>query len=149
MAELQRVGVSLEKSLLSAFDELIARRGYESRSEAIRDLIRNHLSVEQLSNPKVKAVAVLCMVYDHHRTRLMQKLTDLQHSHLLNTICSMHIHLDQDQCMEIVVLNGRVGDINKMADVLLSQKGVKLGKLHVLAPEGGYSSAGKTNHHHH
>ena len=133
MKQLERIGVSLDKKLLSRFDNFIAGRGYQSRSEAIRDLIRQQLSDERLSNPKARAVGAVCLVYDHHSTKLMQKLTGLQHSHLLQTICSMHIHLDAHDCMEVIVLRGRVGEINKMAENILSQKGVKLGRINLVA----------------
>jgi len=135
MKQVERIGVSLDKKLLSMFDKLIAKRGYQSRSEAIRDLIRRQLSDEHLKNPKVKAVAAVCLVYNHHHTKLMQKLTGLQHSHLLHTISSMHIHLDAHDCMEVIVLRGRVGEINKMAENILSQKGVKLGRINLVATE--------------
>ena len=133
MEQVERIGVSLDKKLLYDFDKLIAGQGYQSRSEAIRDLIRKQLSSERLSNPKTKAFAAVCLVYNHHSTKLMQKLTSLQHSHLLETISSMHIHLDAHNCMEIIVLRGRVGEIKKMADSLLSQKGVELGKVNLVA----------------
>ena len=132
MEQIERIGVSLESGLLTKFDKLIAKQGYKNRSEAIRDLVRDRLSAEQLSNPKAKAVAVVCLVYDHHSTKLMEKLTALQHSHLLETICTTHIHLDTHDCMEIIVLKGRVGEINKMGEKLLSQKGVKLGKINLM-----------------
>ncbi len=133
MKQLERIGVSLDKKLLSQFDNLIARRGYQSRSEAIRDLIRQQLSDEHLSNPKAKAVGTVSLVYDHHSVKLMQKLTGLQHSHLLQTICSMHIHLDAHDCMEVIALRGRVGEINKTAESILSHKGVKLGRINLVA----------------
>ncbi len=133
MKQVERIGVSLDKKLLSMFDKLIAKQGYQSRCEAIRDLIRRQLSDEHLENPKAKAVAAVCLVYNHHYTKLMQKLTDLQHSHLLHTISSMHIHLDAHDCMEVIVLRGRVGEINKMAENILSQKGVKLGRINLVA----------------
>ena len=129
MKRIERIGVSLDKKLLSKFDKLIAKQGYQNRSEAIRDLLREQLSREQISNPKARAVAVVCLVYDHHSTKLMEKLTGLQHSHLLQTICSMHIHLDAHDCMEIIVLRGCVGEINKTAEKILSQKDVKLGRI--------------------
>ena len=135
MKQVERIGVSVDKKLLSMFDKLIAKQGYQNRSEAIRDLIRRQLSGERLSNPKAKAVAAVCLVYNHHYTKLMQKLTDLQHSHLLHTISSMHIHLDAHDCMEVIVLRGRVGEINKMAESILSQKGVKLGRINLIATE--------------
>jgi CopG family nickel-responsive transcriptional regulator len=135
MQQIERVGVSLEKKLLSEFDKLIAKKGYQSRSEAIRDLIRQQLSDERLADPKAKAVAVVFVVYDHHSTKLMEKLTDLQHFHLLQTVSSMHIHLDEHDCLEVIVLKGRVIEINKMAENILSQKGVKLGKINLIAAE--------------
>ncbi len=135
MERIERIGVSLEKSLLAQFDRLIKGQGYPSRSEAIRDLIRAELSGKELSDDKAPAVAAVCLVYDHHGTQLMQKLTDLQHSRLLQTICSTHIHLDAHDCMEIIVLKGPVGQINKTADQLISLKGVKLGKTTLLAAD--------------
>jgi len=133
MEQVERIGVSMDKKLLSAFDKLVAKRGYQSRSEAIRDLVRQQLSAEHIGNPKAEAVAGVFLVYDHHSTKLMKKLTDLQHSHLLQTICSMHIHLDEHDCMEVIVLRGQVGEINKTAENIVSQKGVKLGRINILS----------------
>ena len=135
MKGVERIGVSLERKLLSNFDKLIARQGYQNRSEAIRDLIRQQLSSERLGDPKAKAVAAVFLVYDHHATKLMEKLTSLQHSHLLQTISSVHIHLDKHNCLEVVVLRGRVGEINKMAESIVSLKGVKLGRINLVATE--------------
>ena len=137
MQQIERIGVSLEEELLSRFDKLIAKKGYQSRSEAIRDLVRQQLSGERLADPKAKAVAAVFVVYDHHSTKLMEKLTSLQHSHLLQTISSMHIHLDEHDCLEVIVLRGKVAEINKMAENILSQKGVKLGKINFVAAESG------------
>lgn len=143
MPELERIGVSLDKELLLTFDKLIAQQGYQSRSEAIRDLIRQRLSQEQLRNPQAKAVAAVFLVYDHHATKLSDRLIDLQHcaaakrgpSHLLQVISSLHVHLDEHDCLEVVVLRGRVGQINRMAENILSLKGVKLGRVNLLATE--------------
>jgi CopG family nickel-responsive transcriptional regulator len=128
--------VSLDKKLLSMFDKLIAKQGYQSRSEAIRDLVRQQLTKERLSNPKAKAVAAVSLVYDHHSTKLMERITSLQHSHLIQTISSIHIHLDEHDCLEVIVLRGRVGEINKMAENIVSLKGVKLGRINLVATEG-------------
>ena len=135
MPQLERIGISLDKKLLSKFDKLIDKQGYQSRSEAIRDLLRDQLSAEQLSDPKTKAVAAVHLVYDHHSTKLMTKLTSLQHTHLLQTICSTHIHLDTHDCLEMIVLKGRVSEINKVAEKILSQKGVKLGKINLISAQ--------------
>lgn len=135
MDKIERVGVSLEKGLLSAFDDLIARKGYPSRSEAIRDLIRQQISDTRLSDPQATAVAAVFLVYNHHSTKLMGMLTNLQHSHLLQTISSMHIHLDEHNCLEVIVLRGQVSEINKTAEHLISLKGVKLGRINLLATD--------------
>ncbi len=132
MQQVERIGVSLDSELLSMFDKLIAKQGYQNRSEAIRDLIRQQLSDERLTHPKTKAIAAVFLVYEHHLTRLIQKLADLQHSHVLQTISSMHIHLDEHNCLEIIVLRGRVNEINKMAENILSLKGVRLGRVNLI-----------------
>jgi CopG family nickel-responsive transcriptional regulator len=135
MSQLERIGVSLDKNLLSMFDKLIAEQGYQNRSEAIRDLIRQHISTERLGNPKAKAVAAVFLVYDHHSTKLAENLISLQHSHILHVISSLHIHLDKYDCLEIIVLRGRVSEINKVGENILSMKGVKLGRVNIVASE--------------
>lgn len=133
MAELERIGVSLDGDLLADFDRLIARRGYQSRSEAIRDLVRRELSQERLADPEAEAVAAVLLVYDHHATKLAEKLIGLQHSHLLHAISSLHVHLDEHDCLEIVVLRGQVREINKVGERIVSMKGVKLGRVNLVA----------------
>ncbi len=137
MKQLERIGVSLDKELLSMFDDLIAKQGYQSRSEALRDLVRRELSEERLSDPKAKGVAAVFLVYDHHSTKLTDKLIGLQHSHSLasslHVISSMHVHLDEHDCLEVIVIRGQVGEINKVAQSILSMKGVKLGRLNIVA----------------
>jgi CopG family nickel-responsive transcriptional regulator len=135
MEQVERIGVSLERKLLSDFDALISEQGYQNRSEAIRDLIRQQLNIRRVSDPKAEAAAVVYLVYDHHSTKLMEKLTDLQHTCLLQIICSTHIHLDAHDCMEIIVLRGPVGQINKLAENILSKKGVKLGRVNFVTTE--------------
>ena len=139
MAELERIGVSLDAELLSMFDRLIAEQGYPSRSEALRDLVRRRLSEQRLQHPKAKAVGAVFLVYDHHSIRLTKSLIDLQHTHTqetsLHVISSLHIHLDEHDCLEVIVLRGCVGEIEKMAESLVSMKGVKLGRLNVVATE--------------
>ncbi|MHC4541875.1 MAG: nickel-responsive transcriptional regulator NikR [Planctomycetota bacterium] len=139
MAELERIGVSLDKDLLSMFDRLISGQGYQSRSEAIRDLVRRQLSEERLRQPKARAVAAVFLVYDHHATKLTKSLIDLQHTHTVGTslhvISSLHIHLDEHDCLEVIVLRGCIGEIQKMAESIISMKGVKLGRVNVVATD--------------
>ncbi|MBN1805594.1 MAG: nickel-responsive transcriptional regulator NikR [Sedimentisphaerales bacterium] len=137
MSQLERIGVSLDKELLSKFDELIGKQGYQSRSEALRDLVRKQISDDRLSNPKAKGVAAVFLVYDHHSTRLTDKLISFQHAHnlapCLQVISSLHVHLDEHDCLEVIILRGQVSEINKVAESILSIKGVKLGRLNVVA----------------
>jgi len=137
MNRVERIGISLDKKLLTKFDKLIGEQGYQSRSEAIRALLRQQLSAERLQNPKSKAVAAVFLVYDHHSTKLTEKLIDLQHMHTLGSspqvISSLHVHLDEQNCLEVIVLRGLVGEINQVAENILSMKGVKLGRINVVA----------------
>ena len=139
MAELERIGVSLDRDLLSTFDRLIAGQGYQSRSEAIRDLVRRQLSEERLRQPQAGAVAAVFLVYDHHATKLTKSLIDLQHMHTVGTslhvISSLHVHLDAHDCLEVIVLRGYIGEIQKLAESIISMKGVKLGRFNVVATE--------------
>lgn len=132
MSNVERIGVSLDKKLLAMFDKLITRQGYPNRSEAIRDLIRMQLSEEEIAQPATKAVAGIFLVYDHHQTDLTHKLADMQHHHVLQTISSIHVHLDHDNCLEIIILKGKVKDIKKLSSQLTSLKGVKLSRVNIM-----------------
>ena len=133
MDKVQRVGISLESDLLEKFDALISAQGYTSRSEAIRDLIRDRLTQAQLAQPDTEAVAAVFVVYDHHQAQLAQKLIQLQHSHLLKTISALHVHIAHHDCLE-VILSARGGQrkITKLADHIVSLR-VKLGKVNLIA----------------
>jgi len=135
MKGLERIGVSLETDLLAEFDALIARKGYTNRSEAIRDLIRQDLSAAKLDHPNAQAVAAVLLVYDHHVTKLSDKLLGLQHSHLLETISSLHVHLDHHHCLEVIVLRGSVGQIQRVGDQMVSLRGVRLGRVNLVTTE--------------
>jgi len=133
MSKIERVGVSLDKKLLTMFDQLITRQGYANRSEAIRDLIRNRLSEEQLAEPTSHAIAGVFLIYDHHATQLSQKLVDLQHNHLLQVITSTHVHLDYHNCLEVIILKGKVKEIEKLGNNIASLKGVKLSRMNIMS----------------
>ncbi|HTT18519.1 MAG TPA: nickel-responsive transcriptional regulator NikR [Candidatus Sulfotelmatobacter sp.] len=128
MAKVTRTGVSLEDDLLRQFDRLITKRGYRNRSEALRDLIRESLVAEAIDENK-KVVATLSMIYDHHRPNLSNKLTEIQHHAHDNVLAATHVHLDEDNCLEVVIMKGRSGDLKHLADHMLSMRGVKHGKL--------------------
>jgi len=132
MSKVERVGVSLDKKLLFTFDQLIRKQGYPNRSEAVRDLIRNRLSEEQLAKPTAQAIAGVFLVYDHHSTKLSGKLVGLQHHHLLQVITSTHVHLDHDNCLEVIILKGKVKEIERLANNITCLKGVKLSRMNIM-----------------
>ncbi len=127
--ELIRFGVSMEKELLSEFDSLCAAKGYENRSEAIRDMARNLLIEDKLKEEKSEGVGTLTLIYNHHQRELEEKLTEYQHQHLNEIITSVHIHLTAHLCLEVLLLRGRAKEIKKVADGLIATKGVQHGKL--------------------
>jgi CopG family nickel-responsive transcriptional regulator len=126
-----RFGISLDNLLLERFDSLIRGKGYSSRSEAIRDLIRNTLVTEEWETATSETVGAITIVYSHDKRELTDTLTDLQHHYVKSIISSMHIHLDEHNCMEVIVVKGKAKDIKVIADRLIGTKGVKHGKLSV------------------
>lgn len=128
MSVLVRFGVSLEGSLLEKFDRLIGRRGYMTRSEALRDLIRQELVKKEWEEDQDVAGAIT-FVYDHHHRGLSSRLTDIQHDHQEIIISSQHIHLDHHNCLEIVAVRGRASKVQDLANALRSVKGVRHGTL--------------------
>lgn len=128
MDRLVRFGVSVDQRLLEEFDRHIQRRHYTNRSEAIRDLIRDSLVGQEWSEDK-ETVGTITFVYDHHVRDLTGKLTDIQHAYQGQILSGMHVHLDHDHCLEVLVVRGKGSQIKKVADALVSVKGVKHGKL--------------------
>jgi CopG family nickel-responsive transcriptional regulator len=128
MDELVRFGVSLDQRLLAEFDRHIRRKHYTNRSEALRDLIRNNLVGDEWDDDK-ETVGTITFVYDHHVRDLASKLTDIQHDYHGQILSGMHVHLDHNHCLEVLVVKGKGTDIKKVADALVSVKGVKHGKL--------------------
>ena len=130
MGNLVRTGLSLERDLLERFDAAINRKGYQNRSEAIRDLIREHL-VEEAADENKVIVGTLTMVYDHHQPNLSAKLIEAQHEAASKVLAATHVHLDHHHCLEVVILKGRSGEVKTLADRILSLRGVKHGQLTV------------------
>ncbi len=129
MGKVVRFGVSVEGDLLKKFDRLIDNTGYSSRSEAIRDLIRERLVRKEWKDKDKETVGILGLVYNHEKRELTENLTRIQHKYLHSTISSTHIHLDHHNCLEVIILKGKSGFIRKIADELLSTKSVKHGEL--------------------
>ena len=128
MSQTVRFAISLDHDLLEDFDQLCTRRHYESRSEAIRDLIRDCL-VEQNWDEKLETMGTITIVFNHHVRDLTEKLTSIQHDHHRLILSTLHVHLDHDHCLEVLVVKGTGRDIRRVADSLISTKGVKHGKL--------------------
>jgi CopG family nickel-responsive transcriptional regulator len=133
MGELSRIGVAIDSELLERFDRLIAKRGYTNRSEAFRDLIRDDLVEAAWEAPEAQVVGSITLVYDHHVRLLNEKLTDMQHEFHRAILSTLHVHLDHDHCLEVLVVRGRAGALRKIADALLATKGVKHGRLTITA----------------
>lgn len=129
MAHLTRFGVSIETVLLQRFDELIKAKGYGNRSQALRDLIRDHLVQEEWNLGTKETVGTITLVYDHHTRELADNLTHLQHEHFHSVVSSMHVHMDEHNCLEVLVVKGQGNQIKRIADRLIGTRGVKHGKL--------------------
>ena len=129
MPKLSRIGVAIDSDLLKKFDKLIGRRGYTNRSEAFRDLIRDELVQKTWESPGSQVVGTVTLVYDHHVRMLSEKLTDLQHDFYQHILSTLHVHLDHDYCLEVLVVRGKAGAVKRIADTLISMKGVKHGRL--------------------
>ena len=128
--ELIRYGISLPEVLSRKFDRLIKKKKYTNRSEAIRDLIR-HALVEEEIQSNVEVVAVVNLLYNHHKRELSERLTELQHKHHHLVLSSMHVHLDHSNCLETIVMQGVSEEVKQLADLLISSKGVKHGRLNL------------------
>ncbi|MBC8415506.1 MAG: nickel-responsive transcriptional regulator NikR [Candidatus Cloacimonetes bacterium] len=128
MSELIRFGVSLEKGLLQKFDKHIKKENYANRSNAIADLIRDKLIRQEWAEDKEVAGAII-MVFDHHQRDLVNNLTNIQHDYHKYIISSQHIHLDHDNCFEIVVVKGKPNQLEELANKLKAAKGVKHASL--------------------
>ena len=129
MSGLSRIGVAIDTDLLDKFDRLIGQRGYTNRSEAFRDMIRDELVEKTWESPDSPVVGTVTLVYDHHVRMLNEKLTSIQHDYHHSILSTLHVHLDHDNCLEVLVVRGKAGVVRKVADVLISTKGVKHGRL--------------------
>jgi CopG family transcriptional regulator, nickel-responsive regulator len=129
MSTVSRFGVSLEEDLLTAFDRSIGGEGYQNRSEAIRDLIRDHLIQKKVANGNTEVIGVVTLVYDHRIHHLSDVLADMQHKAHVAVNASLHIHLDEHNCLEVVVVRGRGDKVHEVASKLIATKGVQNGKL--------------------
>ncbi len=129
MAGIARFGVSIDVQLIRKFDALIERKGYATRSEAIRDMIRDRLVEEEWGKENRETVGTITIVYNHHTRELDHALNDMQHRSFHRIISALHVHLDAHNCLEVLVVRGKSREIRHIADRLIGTRGVKHGKL--------------------
>jgi CopG family nickel-responsive transcriptional regulator len=133
---MQRITITLDDALDEEFEQFRAARGYDNRSEAIRDLIRARLEAERLhQEPAGECVANLTYVYNHHERELATRLTRSHHDHHDLAIATLHVHLDHDNCLETVLLRGPADRVRAFADSVVAQPGVRNGRLYILPVE--------------
>lgn len=151
---MERITISIESELATVLDELTARHGYASRSEAVRDLIRGWHSQEVLNkNQAPHCVAYIGYVYDHHDRTLAERIAALQHDHHDMTVSSMHLHLDHDHCLEVIFLRGPTREVTQFAHRLMAQTGVRHGSVQLVpvtvqAPAHGHAHGAGSHHVH-
>jgi CopG family nickel-responsive transcriptional regulator len=142
---MERFTISLDESLAREFDDLIRRRGYANRSEAVRDMLRSELEIDRLARDEAPhCVAALSYIYDHHERQLAERLTDMQHHAHDLVVSTMHVHLDHDHCLETLFLRGDTAATRRFADLLAAERGVRHAQLNLIPVD--VESAG---HHHH
>lgn len=134
--QLERIGVSLPSNLLQRFDEILTKRGYSSRSEGIRDAIRNYITdYEWISELHGDRIGVITLIYDHNQKGVGDTLMDLEHEFIGFVVSTLHIHLDEDNCLEIILIKGDAEHIRDIRERVTALKGVKHVKL-TTAPPG-------------
>jgi CopG family nickel-responsive transcriptional regulator len=129
MSILERFGVSMDQDLLARFDDYTARRGYRTRSEAIRDLVRQVLVNHLWERPEALVMGTVTILYEHHARGLADVLADVQHRQHGLVVCATHVHVDAHNCLEVIVVQGPSGQVQTLADQLIATKGVKHGQL--------------------
>ncbi len=150
MSDLSRFSISTEDDLLQSFDQLITRQGYSNRSEAFRDLMRDALIKSKIEDsPQTgEVLGTLTLVYDHHASELSDKMNDLQHQYYNLIVSVLHVHVNHDDCMEVIVLRGEVRQVRSVSESLLTLRGVKHGKLFVTLPAQNIVEHKKHSHAH-
>jgi CopG family nickel-responsive transcriptional regulator len=151
MSDLSRFGVAMEASLLAQFDELVAERG-SSRSELLRDLVRAEI-VRSLARKRIDAYASVTIVYNHHVRELSEQLIEIQHELGEQVHSTMHVHLDHDRCLEVIVMRGRADKLQSAAEKLFATRGVLQGAIEVVAaaepPPHTHAHGGREHSHPH
>jgi CopG family nickel-responsive transcriptional regulator len=149
---MQRITITIDEDLLATIDSIMERRGYASRSEAVRDMVRDAAAREPALPDTSACVAALGYVYDHETRALAQRLTRTAHDHHDLAVANLHVHLDHESCMEISILKGTVSAVRELADALTAQRGVRHANLHLVpvqVSEGRHSHGERLTTHKH
>ena len=131
---LVRFGVSIEEDLLEKYDNMIAET-YDNRSEAIRDMIRNKIVEKKWEDSKQEVIGSLTLIYDHHQRGLTEKLLTLQHDHHSFFKSNLHLHVTHEHCLEVIIVKGKAGELQRIAKKIIGLKGVKHGKLSITSAD--------------
>ena len=146
---MERITMSIDERLASEFDALIAKRGYTSRSEAMRDLLRREVEANRAAyEARSYCVANLSYIYNHHERELAERLTGAQHAHHELVVSAMHVHLDHDHCLESVILKGPTAAVRGFASAITAERGVRHGQVNLVTVETGDTHVGVTGHRH-
>ena len=144
---MERFTISLDEKLAKEFDRLIRERGYDNRSEAVRDILREKLETSRLDREEAPdCIAALSYIYSHHERDLAERLTAAQHAHHDLTVSTMHAHLDHENCLETVILRGPTADVREFAHAMMAERGVRHGALNLIPAD---LNAGRKHHHGH
>ena len=127
--KLVRFSITIPEELLDYIDKNLIKKGYSSRSEFVRDLVREMIVSDRWSDDQNEVVGVLTVIYDHHKRELTQKMIDLQHSKYINIMCTTHVHLDHNNCLETIIIKGKPSEIESISMKIAGLKGVKFAKL--------------------
>jgi CopG family nickel-responsive transcriptional regulator len=139
----ERFTVAIESDLLAQFDDLLTRQGLGNRSEAVRDLIRKRLIDEAVVKDTTEAVATLTLLFDHEKRDLSARMTSTGHAHHARVLSTLHVHLDDRLCLEVMALRGKPSELRRLADGLIAMKGVKHGQLVLSSARLWKESAGR------
>ncbi|RAI42295.1 nickel-responsive transcriptional regulator NikR [Rhodoplanes roseus] len=147
---MQRVTIAIDDDLLEALDALCAKRGYQTRSEAIRDMVRQADAAERTRRDgDAECVAALAYVYEHETRDLARRLANSQHEHHDLSVATLHVHLSHDDCLEVAVLRGNVGEVSAFADSVITQRGVRHGQLYIVPESPRSDQHGQAHEHPH
>ncbi|HBZ58352.1 MAG TPA: nickel-responsive transcriptional regulator NikR [Sutterella sp.] len=146
---MQRLTISLDDDIATAFDALIERQGYKNRSEAFRDLLRERLARETIGQGEGQCVAVVSYAYDHHKRQISSRMVERQHDHTSLVISTMHVHVSHDNCVESVVMKGPVGQVLDLARETVAQTGVEHGQINVIPCGEQHDHDHDPGHEHH